>query len=42
MKANVSEETALFPEHNGENPKFLDRLIPLLDRFLTEQGIPLL
>ena len=28
--ANVSEESALFYEHNGENPIFLARLIPLL------------
>ena len=28
--ANVSEERALFPEHIGENPIFLARLIPLL------------
>ena len=39
--ANVSEERALFPEHNGGNPIFLARLIPLLGQFLTEQGIPL-
>ena len=39
--ANVSEEMALFSEHNGENPIFLARLIPFLDTFLTEQGIPL-
>ena len=32
---NVSEETALFSEHNGENPIFLARLIPLLGQFLT-------
>ena len=35
--ANVSEERALFPEHNGGNPIFLARLIPLLDQFLIEQ-----
>ena len=29
-KANISEEIALFPEHNGENPIFLACLIPLL------------
>ena len=28
--ANVSEESALFSEHNGENSIFLARLIPLL------------
>ena len=28
--ANVSEERALFPEHNDGYPKFLARLIPLL------------
>ena len=28
--ANVSEESALFTEHNGGNPIFLARLIPLL------------
>ena len=28
--ANVSEESALFSEHNGENSLFLARLIPLL------------
>ena len=28
--ANVSEESALFSEHNGGNPIFLARLIPLL------------
>ena len=39
--ANVSEESALFPEHNGGNPIFLARLIPLLGQFLNEQGIPL-
>ena len=38
--ANVSEERALFPEHNGGNPIFLARLIQLLGQFLTEQGIP--
>ena len=38
---NVSEERALFSEHNGGNPIFLACLIPLLDQFLTEQGIPL-
>ena len=37
--ANVSEESALFPEHNGGNPIFLARLIPLVGQFLTEQGI---
>ena len=31
--ANVSEETALFPEHNGGNPIFLARLILLLGQF---------
>ena len=34
--ANVSEESTLFPEHNGGNPIFLARLIPLLGWFLTE------
>ena len=34
--ANVSEETALFPEHNGGNPIFLALLISLLGQFLTE------
>ena len=29
-KANVSEERTLFSEHNGGNPIFLPRLIPLL------------
>ena len=38
---NVSKESALFPEHNGENYIFLARLIPLLGQFLNEQGIPL-
>ena len=28
--ANVSEESTLFPKHNGENPIFLVRLIPFL------------
>ena len=28
--ANVSEESALFSEHNGKNPIFLACLIPLL------------
>ena len=28
--ANDSEERAFFPEHNGGNPVFLARLIPLL------------
>ena len=28
--ANVSEDIAFFPEHNGGNPIFLARLIPLL------------
>ena len=28
--ANVSEERTLFSEHNGVNPIFLARLIPLL------------
>ena len=28
--ANVSEESTLFPEHNGGNPIVLARLIPLL------------
>ena len=37
--ANVSEESALLSEHNGENPILLTRLIPLLGQFLTEQGI---
>ena len=36
--ANVSEERALFREHNGGNPIFLPRLIPLLSLFLTEQN----
>ena len=36
--ANVSEERALVPEHNGGNPIFLARLIPLLGQFLTEQN----
>ena len=31
--ANVSEERALFTEHNGGNPIFLARLIPLLGQF---------
>ena len=39
--ANVSSGRALFAEHNGGNPIFLARLIPLLGQFLTEQGIPL-
>ena len=39
--ANVSEERALFSEHNDENPIFLTRLIPLLGQFLTQEGIPL-
>ena len=39
--ANVSEESALFSEHNGENSIFLARLITLLGQFLNEQGIPL-
>ena len=39
--ANVSEGRALFPEHNGGNPIFLTRLIPLLGQFLTQHGIPL-
>ena len=39
--SNISEERALFPEHNGGNPIFLARVIPLLGQFLTEQGIPL-
>ena len=30
MNANVSEEGALFPEHNDGNPIFLARLIPFL------------
>ena len=34
--ANVSEESALFSEHIGENPIFLARLIPLLGQFLNE------
>ena len=38
--ANVSEESALFSEYNGENSIFLARLIPLLGQFLNEQGIP--
>ena len=29
--ANVSEERALFPEHNGGNPIILARLISLLE-----------
>ena len=37
--ANVSELSALFSEHNGENSIFLARLIPLLGQFLNEQGI---
>ena len=37
----VSEESALFSEHNGENSIFLARLIPLLGQFLNEQGMPL-
>ena len=32
--ANVSEEMALFPEHNGGNPIFLARLIPHLGQIL--------
>ena len=39
--ANVSEESALFFEHNGQNYIFLARLIPLLGQFLNEQGITL-
>ena len=39
--ANVSEEIALFSEHNGENSIFLAHLLPLLGQFLNEQGIPL-
>ena len=39
--ANVSEESALFSEYNGENSIFLARLIPFLGYFLNEQGIPL-
>ena len=39
--ANVSEESALFSEHNGENYICLARLIPLLGQFLNEQGITL-
>ena len=39
--ASISEENELFPEHNGGNSIFLARLIPLLDQFLTEQGIRL-
>ena len=39
--ANISEESAFFSEHNGGNPLFLARLIPLLGEFLNEQGIPL-
>ena len=39
--ANVSEEIALFSEHNCGNPIFLARLIRLLGQFLTEQEIPL-
>ena len=38
---NVSEERALFSEHNGGNPIFLARLIPLVGQFLTVQGISL-
>ena len=30
MNANISEESALFSEHNGENLIFLAHLIPLL------------
>ena len=39
--ANVSEEKAFFPEHNSVNPIFLACLIPLLRKFLNEQGMPL-
>ena len=39
--SNVSEESALFSGHIGENPIFLARLIPLLRQFLNEQGITL-
>ena len=39
--ANVSEESALFSEHNGDNSIFLAHLIPLLGQFLNEQRIPL-
>ena len=39
--ANVSEESALFSERDGENSIFLARLIPLLGQFLNEQGMPL-
>ena len=39
--ANVSDESALFPEHNAGNAIFLARLIPVLGQFLTELGIPL-
>ena len=35
--ANVSEEGALFPEHNGGNPIFLALLIPLLGHILLKR-----
>ena len=35
--ANVSEESALFPEHNGENPIFLALLIPLTGQILLKR-----
>ena len=41
VSKNVSKESALFSEHNGENFIFLALLIPLLGQFLNEQGIPL-
>ena len=37
--ANVSEERAFFPEHNGGNPIFLPGLIPLLGQFLALIGL---
>ena len=33
----VSEEKALFPEHNGGNPIFLALLIPLLGQILLKR-----
>ena len=38
---NVSEESALFSENNGENSIFLARLMPLLGQFVNEEGITL-
>ena len=35
--ANVSEESTLFPEHNGGNPIFLALLIPLLGQILLKR-----